>query len=156
MTVTIVAAIAGNGVIGAANDIPWHYPGDQARVKAMTMGHVLVMGRKNYDSIGRPLPGRTSIVVTRNPEWSADTVHTVHSVKAALDLAASIDDEIFIFGGGEIYAQALEYTDRMEITEIHADHEGDVHFPAIDWSDWVEVAREKRDGFDWVTYERAS
>lgn len=156
MTVTIIAAIAANGVIGASNGIPWYVPGDQARSKSITMGHVLVMGRKTYDSIGRPLPGRTTIVVTRNPEWSVDGVHTVPSVKEALDLANTIDDEVFIFGGGEIYAQALESTDRMEITEVHAEHEGDVRFPDVDWSQWTEVGREHQDGFDWVTYERAT
>lgn len=154
MTVTTIVAIANNGVIGNSTGMPWYISDDLKRVKAITMGHVLVMGRKTYDTIGRPLPGRTSIVVTRNPDWSAEGILRAPSLKEALDLAATIDDDAFIFGGAEIYAHAIDHTDRMLVTEIHADHEGDIYFPDIDWSQWRETERITNDGYDWVTYER--
>lgn len=156
MTVSLIVAIANNGVIGNSTGMPWYIPDDLKHVKAITMGHVLVMGRKTYDTIGRPLPGRTSIVVTRNPEWSAEGIMSEPSVKEALDLAATIDDEAFIFGGAEIYRLAIDHTDRLLVTEIHANHEGDTYFPEIDWSRWRETERIKNDGYHWVTYERAT
>jgi dihydrofolate reductase len=155
MTVTVIAAVGRNWVIGADGGLPWRLPRDLPRAKAMTMGHVLVMGRKTYDSIGRPLPGRTTIVVTRRPDWSAEGVHVASSVPEALKLAASIDDEVFIFGGAEIYAQTLEVADRLELTEVHDSPDGDTYFPDVDWAAWHEVARDPQDGFDWVTYVRA-
>jgi dihydrofolate reductase len=154
VTIPIVAAVAGNGVIGVDGRLPWHLPGDLPRLKALTLGHVLVMGRKTYDSIGRPLPGRTTVVVTRQPEWSADGVQVASSVPDALELASSLDDDVFILGGAEIYAQTIGVTDRMELTEVHAKPEGDTYFPPIDWSAWRETSRDPQDGFDWVTYER--
>ncbi|WP_129666214.1 dihydrofolate reductase [Phytoactinopolyspora endophytica] len=169
MTVTVIAAVGRNGVIGVDGGLPWRLEGDLPRVKAMTMGHVLIMGRKTFDSIGRPLPGRTTVVVTRQSHWSpaepsdassraADTpptvVHVVSSVREALELAASLDDEVFVFGGAEIYAQTIDDADRLELTEVDGSPEGDTHFPEVDWSAWREVGREHRDGFDWATYTR--
>ncbi|NDL59258.1 dihydrofolate reductase [Phytoactinopolyspora mesophila] len=155
-TVTLLAAVARNGVIGVDGGLPWRLPGDLPRVKALTTGHVLVMGRKTFDSIGRALPGRTTVVVTRQAGWSAADVQVASSVAAALELAAAVDDHIFVFGGAEIYAQTLARADRLELTEVHAEPAGDTYFPAVDWSEWVEVARERKDGFDFVTYERAA
>jgi dihydrofolate reductase len=153
-TVTLLAAVARNGVIGVDGGLPWRLPGDLPRVKALTTGHVLVMGRKTFDSIGRALPGRSTVVVTRQPGWSAEDVHVAASVSQALEVAASIDDHVYVFGGAEVYAQTLDRADRLEMTEVHAEPEGDTFFPAVDWSEWTEVAREHNDGFDFVTYER--
>jgi dihydrofolate reductase len=153
--VVAIAAVARNGVIGADGAIPWHLPGDLPRFKRLTSGHVLIMGRKTYDSIGRPLPGRTTIVITRNPQWQADGVRVVHSWDDALKLAAEVDPEgpVFIAGGGDIYRTALPVTDRLEITEVDAEPDGDATFPEIIASDWEETDRDDdHDGFSWVTY----
>jgi dihydrofolate reductase len=153
-TVTLLAAVARNGVIGVDGGLPWRLPGDLPRVKSLTTGHVLVMGRKTFDSIGRALPGRSTVVVTRQPGWSAEDVHVAASVSQAIEVAASIDDHVYVFGGAEVYAQTLDRADRLELTEVHAEPEGDTFFPAVDWSEWTEVSREHNDGFDFVTYER--
>lgn len=149
---TLIAAVARNGVIGVDGGLPWRLPGDLPRLKAMTMGHVVVMGRRTFDSIGRALPGRTTVVVTRQPGWSTDGVRAASSVPAALKLAASIDDDVFVLGGAQIYAQTLDEADRLELTEVHAEPDGDTYFPAVDWAAWRETNRERRDGFDFVTY----
>lgn len=157
MTVTIVAAVARNGVIGVDGGLPWHLPDDLRRFKELTMGHVLVMGRRTYESIGRPLPGRTTVVVTRQPGWSAgaDEVIRARDVPGALVLATEIDDEVFVVGGGHVYEEALPLADRLELTFVDAEPEGDTFFPEVDWSQWREVAREEGDGVAYVTYERA-
>ena len=157
MTVTIVAAVARNGVIGVDGGLPWHLPDDLRRFKALTMGHVLVMGRRTYESIGRPLPGRTTIVVTRRPDWSAgaDEVMRARDVPGALELAREIDDEVFVVGGGQIYEEALPLADRLDLTLVDQEPEGDTLFPDVDWSSWREVRREPGDGLAFVTYERA-
>ena len=157
MTVTIVAAVARNGVIGVGGGLPWHLPDDLRRFKELTMGHVLVMGRRTYESIGRPLPGRTTVVVTRRPEWSAgaDEVIRARDVPGALQLASEIDDEVFVVGGGLVYEEALPLADRLELTFVDAEPEGDTFFPEVDWSQWREVARDEGDSVAYVTYERA-
>ena len=163
MTVTIVAAVAANGVIGAAGGLPWHLPEDFAHFKRLTLGHPMVMGRATYESIGRPLPGRTSIVVTRNPDWTADGVETAPSLAAAIERAGQLDDDVFVVGGGQIYAEALEsgVVDLLCITRVAAVPEGDTTFPAVDWERWQPVvsiphpAEGERPGFDIVTYEPA-
>lgn len=154
MTLTAIAAVARNGVIGAQGDLPWRLPADLRRFKALTTGHVLVMGRKTFESIGRALPGRTTIVVTRRPGWSADGVRVASSVDDALAAAAELGPETFVAGGAEIYAQTLAHADRLELTEVHAEPEGDTFFPELDRSAWLEVAREPHDGFDFVSYVR--
>jgi dihydrofolate reductase len=153
MTVTVIAAVTRNGVIGRDNDLVWRDRDDLQRFKRLTMGQVLVMGRKCYESIGRPLPGRTTIVVTRQPDWSADGVRVAHSLEEALKLADGKD--VYVAGGGEIYALALPQADRLELTEVDQEADGDIHFPEVDWSQWRETAREQRDGYAWVTYDRA-
>lgn len=151
--VTLIAAVGSNGVIGADNDMPWHLPEDFAFFKRTTMGHAMVMGRKTFDSIGRALPGRRTIVITRQSDWHHADVETVHSLDDALGLAGPVG-EVFVAGGGEIYAQAMPFAHRLLITEVDQEPAGDVRFPEIDPTQWHETAREQRDGFAWVTYER--
>ena len=140
--VTLVAAVADNGVIGNAGDIPWRIPADFAHFKALTMGHVLVMGRATYDSIGRALPGRTTIVLTRDPGWSAPGVLTATSLDHALDAAAELPGEVFVVGGAAVYALALDRAHAQVLTEVHLNPEGDTRYPAFDRSAWVEKRRE--------------
>lgn len=156
MTCTIVVAIGRNGVIGRDGDLPWAPTGDLAHFKAVTMGHPMVMGRTTYESIGRPLPGRTSIVLTRDPEWSAGGVEVASDLPAALARAAELDDEVFLIGGAQVYAQALEagLVDRLVVTHVHQSPAGDAWFPDVDWAAWTETSRETHDGFDIATYER--
>lgn len=160
MTVTLVAAVGANGVIGADGDLPWRLPEDLAHFKRLTMGHPMIMGRATFDSIGRALPGRTTIVVTRNPSWTADGVETASSLGAALARARELDDDIFIVGGGQVYAEALAagVVDLMCITRVAAAPDGDVRFPSIDWEAWAPVARIPHGGdpsFEIVTYQLA-
>ena len=151
--VTLIAAVGRNGVIGADNDMPWHLPEDFAYFKRTTMGHPMVMGRKTFDSIGRVLPGRRTIVVTRQPDWSHPDVETAHSLSEALSLAGPAA-EVFVCGGGQVYTEAMPWAQRLLITEVDQSPEGEVRFPDIDPAHWNEVRRERRDGFSWVTYER--
>jgi dihydrofolate reductase len=158
MTVTLVAAVGRNRVIGREGDIPWNLPGEQKRFKDLTIGHVLVMGRKTYDSIGRPLPGRTTVVITRQADWlPADGRHeqvlVAASVPAALRLAAEVDSEIFVVGGGEIYAAAIADADRLVITWVDHAPEGDAYFPAIDDDVWQAGHSEDHAGWSIVHYE---
>ena len=156
MTVTLVAAIARNGVIGVDGGLPWHLPDDLRRFKELTLGHVLVMGRKTYESIGHPLPGRTTIVVTRSPSWdsAAAEVRVAGSVSDAIEAAAALDDEVFVVGGAQVYAAALPLADRLELTWVDAEPEGDTTFPELDVRDWLQVRREEADGAAYATYER--
>lgn len=161
--IVIVAAVARNNVIGNAGDLPWRLPADLKRFKAITLGRPMVMGRKTYESIGRPLPGRRIIVVTRDAAWSAEGVETAPSLDAAVALAAERDGtEIVVAGGGEIYAQALPLADRLRLTWVEAEPDGDVRFPEFDRSEWHEVAREQhpaadgRPAFAFVDYARAA
>ena len=155
MTVTLVAAVARNGVIGADGGIPWQLPGEQRLFKELTLGHVLVMGRKTYESIGRPLPERTTIVVTRQEDWKgAEGVLVAPSVPEAISLARTIDEEVFVVGGSQVYAEALPAADRLALTWVDAEPEGDVHFPDVEWDDWREVAREEHEGWVVASYER--
>ena len=153
-SVTLIAAVGRNGVIGADNDMPWHLPEDFAFFKRTTMGHPMVMGRKTFDSIGRVLPGRRTIVITRQSDWSHADVETAHSLSEALALAGPAD-EVFVCGGGQVYAEAMPFAQRLLITEVDQAPDGDVTFPEIDHALWREVSREPRDGFSWVAYERA-
>ncbi|MFL6090405.1 MAG: dihydrofolate reductase [Aeromicrobium sp.] len=160
MTVTLVAAVGANGVIGVDGDLPWRLPEDLKHFKALTLGHPMVMGRATFDSIGRALPGRTTIVVTRNPEWSADGVEVAPDLDSALARAHELDGDIFIVGGGQIYAQALDsgLVDLMVITRVAAAPDGDVRFPPVDWERWVPVVRIPHGGdpsFEIVTYQRS-
>jgi dihydrofolate reductase len=155
MSVTLLAAVGANRVIGRDNDLPWRLPEDLAHFKAVTMGHTLVMGRRTFDSIGRPLPGRRTVVVTRQPDWTHEGVAVAHSLPEALRLAdADGDTEVFVVGGGQVYAEALPVATRLLLTEVEQSPEGDTLFPEVDAADWSETARDQREGFAFVTYQR--
>ncbi|WP_370894193.1 dihydrofolate reductase [Janibacter sp. GXQ6167] len=149
---TLVAAMGTNRAIGVDGGMPWHLPEDLRHFKEVTMGGVMVMGRRTWDSIGRALPGRTTIVVTSDRSWSAPGAEVAHSLPEALSIGG--DREVFIVGGGEIYAQTIGVASALEITHIDASPEAEVFFPEIDPGTWREAAREPRDGFAFVRYER--
>ena len=158
--ICLIAAIAANRVIGRNNALPWRLPADLKRFKALTMGHPVVMGRKTYASIGRPLLGRRNLVVTRNRGYSAPGCEIVHSLDAAIT-ACHGAQEIFIIGGAELYRESLPLAHRLEFTEIHAEFEGDASFPQFPPEQWREAAREIHGdeagapfGYDFVRYER--
>lgn len=155
MTITIVAAVAANGVIGRNGGLPWHLPEDQDRFKRLTTGHVLVMGRRTYESIGRALPGRINVVVTRQPGWRADGVDVAASLDAALEASATHGSHVFVVGGSEIYRLALPLADAMALTMVDDCPDGDTYFPDVDWSQWREVRSEPRNGYTFVDYERS-
>lgn len=156
MEVVGIAAVARNRVIGADNDIPWRIQQDWARFRALTTGQVVIMGRRTYDSIGRPLPGRTTVVVTRDPRWRAEGVIVAGDLDEAFAQAAELSPEtIFVAGGGEIYAAAWDRLDRLEITEVDAEPDGTVRFPEIG-PQWREIARDQRRGYAFVTFRRQS
>jgi dihydrofolate reductase len=141
VAVAIIAAIANNGVIGNGEHIPWRVPGDFAHFKRMTMGKPLIKGRKTFESIGRPLPGRTNIVITRKEGYQPDGVLVISSLEAALAQAqeiatASKANEVMIGGGAEIYRQALPIADRMYLTQVDLEPPGDIFFPTIDFEQW--------------------
>ena len=145
MIVSIIAAVADNGVIGLGGGLPWHLPADLKRFKQLTTGHHMVMGRRTWDSIGRrPLPGRPTIVVSRDPAFVAEGARVARSVEEALELAAGAD-EVFIAGGHAIYREALPVADRVYLTRVHARFEGDTCFPAFDASGWRVVAEERHE-----------
>lgn len=153
--VTLVAAVAENGVIGAGGAIPWRLPGDFAHFKALTTGHVLLMGRATWDSIGRPLPGRETVVLTRDdarsPALSASGAHVAHDLDTALNLAdrlaGDLGGEVFVVGGAAVYAAALSVADRQVLTRVPGEPAGDTHYPAYDEGAWTEVCRDEHEGF---------
>jgi len=166
LEIVLIVAVADNGVIGSRGAIPWRLKSDMHRFKAMTLGKPVVMGRKTFASIGRPLPGRTNIVVTRDAGFHAGGAVVTTSLTEAR--AVALGDalrrsagEIAVIGGAEIYAQWMQYADRLEITEVHARPEGDTYLAAIDAADWEEVARVRNSAgsddssdFSYVTYRR--
>jgi dihydrofolate reductase len=161
MTISIIAALASNNVIGRGNEMPWHLSADLKRFKALTMGHHLIMGRKTFASIGRPLPGRTTIVVTRQDDFRADDVVVAPSIDRALDIARA-DAEVFIAGGAEIYEQLIHRADRMYLTRVHADVDGDALFPDFDdVTEWSLIDSEHHEPdeknplpYSFLTYKR--
>jgi dihydrofolate reductase len=160
-TITLVAAVARNGVIGRDGALPWHLPGELQRFKALTMGHVLVMGRLTYDSIGRPLPGRTTVVVTRQTGWVPaggpfEQVVVAHDLDIALEVATDVDDQVFVVGGGQVYAETIDLADRLVLTEVDQEPDGDAYFPDVDPAQWHAVSREPFDGWTVVNYRRSS
>jgi dihydrofolate reductase len=150
-----IAAVAANGIIGTGNDIPWRIPADWCRFKSLTMGQVLIMGRKTYNSIGRALPGRITFVITRDRMWQAKGVRAVTSLEDAFDQALQLDPQtIFVAGGGEIYRAAWDRLTGLEITEVDQKPDGEVTFPEIDRDEWLETDRESHDGYSFVSYRR--
>jgi dihydrofolate reductase len=164
--IVLIVAVAENGVIGSGGAIPWRLKTDQQRLKMMTMGKPIVMGRKTFISLGRPLPGRTNIVVTRDENFRAAgavvTTSFADAQRTALgDALRRLATEIAVIGGAEIYAQWMDVADRLEVTEVHAKPEGDTYFPAIDPARWEEAARLRNSAasadsadFSYVTYRR--
>jgi len=153
--IVAVAAYADNRVIGDRGRIPWHIPDDFAHFKAETLGHTLVMGRLTFDSIGRPLPGRHTIVVTRNPAWTHEDVEVVHSLDDALARADTRDGDTVIAGGTQIYEQAMPRLTHQVLTEVHLSVEGDAYYPSFLAAEWRETRRISRPDLDWVWWERA-
>ena len=160
MFVSIIAATSTNRVIGLSNAIPWRLPADLKRFKTLTMGHHLLMGRKTFESIGRPLPGRTTVVMTRRRDYSAPGILVAHSLDEALELARG-DDEIFVAGGADIYRLALPSAQRLYQTLIHEEFPGDTFFPEFDESTWhlvwsreVEADERNPHRFTFQVYEK--
>jgi dihydrofolate reductase len=158
--ISVIAALAKNRVIGIDNRLPWRLPEDLAHFKALTLNHPIVMGRKTFESLGRPLPGRTNLVITRNRAYRPQGCVVADSIPAALALCREAD-EVFFIGGAELYAQALPLADRLYLTEVDIETEGDAWFPDYDRSAFREVSRESHIGekgdalrFDFVVYER--
>jgi len=138
----LVVAITENNVIGLDGDMPWHLPADLKHFKDLTSGHAVLMGRKTYDSIGKALPNRLNLVITRSSEFKADGITVVHSVDDAIAIAK--DMRLFVIGGSEVYALAMEYVKVMHVTRIHASIEGDTFFPTLNASDWNLLSTENR------------
>jgi dihydrofolate reductase len=139
--ITLIVAVADNGVIGRDNTLPWHLPDDLKRFKRLTMGKPIVMGRKTFDSIGKPLPGRQNIVVTRDPNYRREGVTVVHAADAALRAAGEVP-EIMVIGGAELFRMLLPRANRLHLTRVHGNMEGNVLWPALDDRDWRVVERE--------------
>ena len=165
MRVSIIAAVATNGTIGRDNDLPWHLAADLKFFKNMTSGHHLIMGRRTYESVGKPLPGRTNVIVTRDPSYRADGAVVMHSLEDALRVAEQAgDEEPFIGGGAVIYEQAIHRADRMYITRVHADIAGDTKFPDFDdVGEWRLTDAEHFDAdekneypYSFLTYDRVA
>jgi dihydrofolate reductase len=150
MKIALIAAFSQNLVVGINNSLPWHLPEDLKYFKRTTLGKAIIMGRKTYESIGRPLPNRTNIVVSRNPDFSADGVVSVTSLEEAIKHAENVNmingvEEVMIIGGAAIYQASLPMADRLYLTHVHANVEGDAYFPKVDFQQWEEVGREDFD-----------
>jgi len=140
MTVSIIVAVANNGVIGRDNDLPWRLSEDLKHFKRTTLGKPVIMGRRTYESVGKPLPGRKNIVVTRDASYTAEGCEVAHSIQEAIGKAGDVE-EVMILGGGQLYKVALPMTDRIYLTQVDAEVAGDTRFPELDWSEWNEVSR---------------
>jgi dihydrofolate reductase len=158
--ISIIVAMAQNRTIGIKNTLPWRCPEDLKHFKTLTMGHHMIMGRKTFDSIGKPLPGRTTVVITRNHSLKLDGCLIAHSMHEAIAACAG-DDEVFIVGGAELYSQAIPLAETLYITEIQQNIDGDAHFPSFDINKWQEIERIKQHqtmpqplSYHFVTYKR--
>lgn len=158
---TIVVAMGKNREIGADNQLLWHLPKDLKHFKELTSGHPVIMGRKTFESIGKPLPNRTNIVISKKKDWFQEGILIVGSIKEAVKFARKIDEDIFIIGGGTIYEQTIDLCDRLEVTQVDAELKADVFFPEIDKNIWLktdEICHEKDEknefGFCFQTYHR--
>nr|WKN39342.1 dihydrofolate reductase [Tunicatimonas sp. TK19036] len=146
MITSIMVARSDNNVIGKENDLVWHMPADLKYFKKTTMGHHAIMGRKTFESMDKPLPGRTNIIITRNPDYQAEGCMVVSSLEEAFQLSEEQNqEEVFVLGGGEIYRMAMDLVDRIYLTEIHSTFEGDTFFPEIDRTVWKEIKREEHE-----------
>ena len=147
MKLSLICAMDENMVIGKNNSLPWHLPEDLQYFKRTTMGRCIIMGRKTFESIGRPLPGRTNIIVTRRREYEVENARVVDCLTDAIELAETVSfidasDEAFVIGGAELYKHALPFVDRMHLTIVHAEVDGDTFFPDFDVEEWEEVSKE--------------
>ena len=142
MAITIIVAKSNNGIIGKDGDLPWRLPEDLKRFKRLTTGNIVVMGRKTYDSIGRPLPNRKNIVISRNTSLKIEGVEVEHDLIDVLK--RNQEENVYVIGGGQIYVDALPFTEKLEVTEVDVELVGDTSFPEIDSSQWKEIFREKR------------
>ena len=138
---TIIAAIAKNNALGKNNELIWHLPADLLRFKKTTTNHHIIMGRNTFESIGKPLPNRTTVIITRNKNYKAEGCIVVHSLENALEIAKE-DNSPFIIGGAQIYAEAISLVNQLDITEVHHEFEADAFFPEIDLTIWKEIKRE--------------
>ncbi len=162
MNISIIVAASINNVIGANNDLPWRLPNDLKHFKQLTTGHHIIMGRKNYESIGRALPNRTSIVISRQPDYRAEGCIVVKSLKKAYNIVANKDEEVFIIGGGEIYRQTIDLANKIYLTRVETEIAGDIYFPVLG-EEWVLISEEKRKAdekhrynYTFLVYERKS
>lgn len=157
---SIIVAVAKDGVIGLNNTLPWHLPEDLKRFRALTTGHHIIMGRKTYESLGRLLPGRTTVIVTRNQDYQLEGALVAHSLEAAIALCKN-DDEVFLIGGAELYQAGIKLANKLYLTEIDLDIAGDAFFPEFDLSEWQEISREAHSSaqdlsYRYITYVRKS
>jgi dihydrofolate reductase len=161
--ISFLVAMDKNQVIGKDNELPWHLPADLAYFKRVTMGHSIIMGRKTHDSIGRALPGRKNIILTRNLEYQAPGCEVLHTLGEVKELNNETNDELFVIGGAELFKELFPIADRLYITHIYADFEGDTFFPSLNWKEWKVTSREQgiRDeknpyDYEFVVYDRIS
>jgi dihydrofolate reductase len=150
-SLSLIVAIAQNNVIGINNTLPWHLPEDLKRFRALTMGHHIIMGRKTYESLGRLLPGRTTVIVTRNLSYSVEGAMVVHSLDDAIK-ACGDDSEAFLIGGAELYQQGLQFAHKLYVTEIDLGVTGDAFFPILDDQAWLEESREHHASANGLSY----
>ncbi|PKO26156.1 MAG: diacylglycerol kinase [Betaproteobacteria bacterium HGW-Betaproteobacteria-8] len=158
-SLSLIVAVAGNGVIGLNNTLPWHLPEDLKRFRALTTGHHIIMGRKTYESLNRLLPDRTTVIVTRNRDFAVAGAVIAHSLQDAIAKCGD-DAEAFLIGGAELYAEGFNLADKLYLTEIHAEYEGDAFMPEFDLEQWQEISRESHTSvnglrFSYVTYTRS-
>ncbi len=157
---SLIVAVASNNVIGINNSLPWHLPEDLKRFRALTTGHHIIMGRKTYESLGRLLPGRTTVIVTRNKDYSLEGALVAQSLEAAIALCQN-DEEPFVIGGAELYQDGLKLANKLYMTEVDLDVVGDAFFPTVDLNHWHETSREAHTSaqglpFNYITYSRKS
>ena len=153
MRIVAIAAVADNGVIGSGDDMLWHLPEDFRRFKQVTTGNTLIFGRRTHEQIGRTLPDRRIIVVTRDPDWTDEGVEVAHSITEALDLAAQTPERIcYVGGGSQIYEVAWPYLTELDLTLVHQEPDGAALFPVVSPREWTEISREPRFGFDFVQF----
>jgi dihydrofolate reductase len=158
MKISLIVAVSRNGAIGLNNQLPWYLPDDLKYFKSVTMGKPLIMGRKTFDSIGRPLPGRANIVLTRDPQWASDGVEVVQSLEQALvagEIACEVADvdEIMVIGGEQIYRMTIDLADRIYLTQVDVDVEGDAFFPNIDLNNWSQTSVKLPESIDKHPYQ---
>lgn len=157
MKLCLIVAVSRNGVIGRDNQLPWHLPEDLKFFKSVTMGKPILMGRKTFESIGRPLPGRTNIVISRDPQWHSPGVQVAQSLEAALERGREAcrtesAEEIMVIGGEQIYRMSLPLADRLYLTQVDAEIEGDAYFPVVDFDDWQQVSEALPKAYDTHSY----